>query len=156
LKEKVQLDEIDRRLLRALQVDASQSHAVLAEKVGASPASCWRRIRALEQAGILGQTMRLVDARAVGRGVSVMLQLRMKSHATEAREAFETFLRGRPEVMECHTMSGEWDYLMRVVVADVDDYQRFLMREMLTHPNVATAASHFALGQVKYTTALPV
>jgi DNA-binding Lrp family transcriptional regulator len=126
------------------------------KRSGLRPPPAGGRIRALEQAGILGQTMRLVDARAVGRGVSVMLQLRMKSHATEAREAFETFLRGRPEVMECHTMSGEWDYLMRVVVADVDDYQRFLMREMLTHPNVATAASHFALGQVKYTTALPV
>lgn len=152
----MQFDEVDRRLLRALQADASQSHATLAEQVGASPASCWRRIRALEKAGVLGPAVRLVDAVAVGRGVSVMLQLRMKSHATEARQAFEAFLTSRVEVMECHTMSGEWDYLMRVVVADVEDYQRFLMREMLTHPNVATAASHFALGQVKYTTAMPV
>jgi len=150
------LDDIDRRLLRALQEDASQTHAALAERVGASSASCWRRIRALEQSGVLGGTVRLVDPQRVGRGVSVMLQVRMKSHALDAREAFETFLRGRPEVMECHSMSGEWDYLMRIVVADVAGYERFLMRELLNHPNVATSASHFALSQVKYTTAVPV
>lgn len=156
MKERVQLDDIDRRLVRALQADASQSHASLAEQVGASPASCWRRIRALEQAGVLRGSVRLVDAYSIGRGVSVMVQLRMKSHATSDREAFEAFLRSRPEIMECHTMSGEWDYLMRVVVGGVEDYEHFLMREILNHPNVATAASHFALSQVKYTTVLPV
>jgi Lrp/AsnC family transcriptional regulator len=152
----IQLDEIDRRLLRALQDDASQSHAALAEKVGASPASCWRRIRSLEQSGVLGKAVRLLDAQSVGRGVNVMLQVRLRSHEQEARRAFETFMRGSPEVMECYAMSGEWDYLMRVVIADVADYERFLMRQLLNHPNVANAASHFALKQVKYTTVMPV
>jgi DNA-binding Lrp family transcriptional regulator len=156
VKETVQLDDIDRRLLRALQEDAGLSHAALAERVGASPASCWRRIRALEQAGVLTRTVRLVDAGRVGRGVSVMLQLRMNGHSPEVRRDFEAFVRGRPEVMECYSMSGEWDYLMRIVVADVADYERFLMREVLRHPNVAGAASHFALSQVKYETAIPV
>lgn len=156
MKEPVRLDDIDRRLLRALQADASLSHAALAERVGASPASCWRRIRALEQAGVLRGTVRLVDPDAVARGVSVMLQVRMKSHASEARQAFESFVGGRPEVMECYSMSGEWDYLMRIVVADVADYERFLMRELLNHPNVDNSASHFALSQVKYTTAVPI
>jgi Lrp/AsnC family transcriptional regulator len=150
------MDDIDRRLLRALQEDASLSHAALAEAVGSSPASCWRRIRALEEAGVLRPPVRLVDAAKVGRGVSVMLQCRVKSQAPDLRSAFETFLRGRPEIMECHAMSGEWDYLMRIVVADVADYQRFLMRDLLNHPNVAASASHFALGMVKYTTAIPV
>lgn len=150
------MDEIDRRIVRELQADASVSHAALAEKVGASPTSCWRRIRALEEAGVLRGSVRLVDPQKVGRGVSVMLQVRTKSHALDVREAFETYLRGRPEIMECFSMSGEWDYLMRIVVADVSDYERFLMRELLNHPNVATSASHFALSQVKYTTALPV
>ena len=156
MKDTHQLDEIDRKLLRALQADASQSHAVLAEQVGASPASCWRRIKALEAAGVLREAVRLVDAERVGRGVNVMCQLRMKSHATPQRQEFEAFLRARPEIMECHSMSGEWDYLMRVVVADVAGYERFLMGVILNHPNVATAASHFALSQVKYTTAMPV
>lgn len=156
MKDDVHFDEIDRKLLRALQHDASLSHAALAEQVGASPASCWRRIKALEGAGVLKDSVRLVDAEKVGRGVNVMCQLRMKSHATAQRQEFEAFLRGRPEIMECHSMSGEWDYLMRVVVADVAGYERFLMGTLLNHPNVANAASHFALSQVKYTTAMPV
>jgi len=151
-----QIDELDRRLLRLLQDDASLSHAALAEALGASAASCWRRIRALETAGVLRATVRLVDARRVDRGVSVICQLRMKSHEQKAREDFESFVRSRAEIMECHSMSGEWDYQMRVVVADVADYERFLMREILRHPAVATAASHFALSQIKYTTAIPV
>ena len=156
MNEAIQLDEIDRRLIRALQEDATLSQAALAERVGASPASCWRRIRALEQVGVLKETVRLVDPRKVGRGVSVIVQVRLKSHAGELKEAFETFLRERPEIMECHSMSGEWDYLMRIVVADVADYERFLSHELLNHPNVATSTSHFALARVKYTTAVPI
>jgi Lrp/AsnC family transcriptional regulator len=151
-----QLDEIDRKLLRALQDDAGSSHATLAESVGASPASCWRRIKALEQSGVLKSAVRLVDPALVGRGVSVMLQVRMKSHAEAERSSFETFLQSRPEILECYSMSGEWDYLMRIVVEGVADYEHFLMRQVLNHPNVATSASHFALSQVKYTTAIPV
>ncbi len=151
-----QIDETSRRILRALQKDASLSHAALAETVGASSASCWRRVRALEAAGILGPMVRLVDAERVGRGVNVMCQLRMKSHASVDRLEFERYLQGKGEIMECHSMSGEWDYLLRVVVPDVAGYERFLMRDLLGHPNVATAASHFALSQVKYTTAIPV
>ena len=150
------LTELDRKLLRALQKDASLSHAALAEEVGASSASVWRRIRVLEQAGILGATVRLVQPDRVGCGVNVMLQVRMRSHAPDKRLDFEAFIQGRPEVLECHSMSGEWDYLMRIVAADVADYERFLMRDMLNHPNVATSASHFSLNQVKYTTAVPV
>lgn len=150
------MDEIDRKLLRQLQNDAGLSHAALAETVGASPASCWRRIKAMEAAGVLGPAVRLVDPVAVGRGVNVMCQLRMKSHAPADRQAFEAYLFTRGEVMEAYSMSGEWDYLLRVVAADVAGYERFLMGQLLNHPNVATAASHFALSQVKYSTALPV
>lgn len=150
------LDAVDRKILEALQADASISNAALAEQVGTSTASCWRRVKALEEGGLLKATVRLVDAVKVGRGVNVMCQVRMKSHAPDDRTAFEDYLRTRPDVMEAHTMSGEWDYLLRVVARDVDGYEKFLMRDLLNHPNVATAASHFALNQVKYTTALPV
>ena len=136
--------------------DAGLSHAALAEKIGTSPASCWRRIKGLEDSGILKPPVRLIDPASVGRGVSVMLQVRLRSHAPELRQEFESFLQSRAEVMECHSMSGEWDYLMRIVVSDVSGYERFLMRELLNHPNVATSASHFALSQVKYTTVVPV
>jgi Lrp/AsnC family transcriptional regulator len=156
MKEVDQLDEVDRRLLRALQADADQSQAALAEQVGASAASVWRRVRSLEEAGVLRGAVRLVDPQKVGRGVSVICQLRMRSHVAEERAKFEAFVQTREEIAECFAMSGEWDYLLRVVVHDVADYERFLMRELLMQPTVATASSHFALSQVKYTTAVPV
>lgn len=96
------LDEIDRRLLRLLQEDAAVSHATLAEQAGASPASCWRRIRALEEGGVLIRTVRLVEPGRVGLGVNVMAQVRLRSHALSDRQAFETFLATRAEVMEAH------------------------------------------------------
>jgi Lrp/AsnC family transcriptional regulator len=156
MKRPVPLDDLDRRLLRALQADAGLSHMALGEAVGASSASCWRRVRALEAAGVLLGAVRLVDPASVGCGVSVMVQVRMKSHAYEMRQAFEDFVRARPEVVDCHSMSGEWDYLMRVVAEDVAGYERFLMRDLLHHPNVASTASNFSLSHVKSTTVLPV
>ncbi|WP_176595814.1 MULTISPECIES: Lrp/AsnC family transcriptional regulator [Sphingobium] len=156
MKQDRQMDAIDRKIVAALQEDATLSHADLAERVGASSASCWRRIKALETAGILAGTVRLVDPEKVGRGVNVLCNIRMRSHAQESRRAFEQFVDGRPEIVECFSMSGEWDYLLRVVVADVADYNRFLMMTLLGHPSVAGAASHFALSMTKFTTALPV
>lgn len=149
------LDLVDRKILNALQEDASLSHAELAEQVGASAASCWRRIKSLEAAGYLLKTVRLVDPEMIGRGVNVLCNVRMRSHAVDSRESFEAFVRGRPEIVECFSMSGEWDYLMRIVVADVSDYHAFLMRHVLGHASVSGAASHFALETTKYTTAYP-
>lgn len=151
-----QLDDIDRRILSILQDDSDVTHAVLAERVGSSSASCWRRIKALEDAGILRKTVRLVDADLVGKGVNVLCHLRMKSHAPEQRQAFESFVHSRDEIMECYSMSGDWDYLVRIVAKDVADCEQFLMRTLLGHPSVSTTSSHFALSQVKYSTAIPV
>jgi DNA-binding Lrp family transcriptional regulator len=150
------MDNIDRQILRSLQVDGSLSVAALAAQVGTSTASCWRRVRSLEAAGVLGRTVRLVDARKVHRGVNVMCQVRLKSHAPESRRSFERLLESHEEIMECYAMSGEWDYLLRIVVADIDEYERFLMKHVLNHESVATVASNFALSQLKYSTALPV
>ncbi len=151
-----QLDAIDRKLLYELQRDASLSHAELAERVGASTASCWRRIRALEADGVLHRPVRLVDAARVGRGVNVLCHIRITSHSAETTQAFESFVASRDEIIECYSMSGDWDYLLRILVADVEDYNRFLMRTVLRHPAVATGSSHFALAQVKYTTAVSI
>lgn len=151
-----QIDAIDRRILTELQADGALSHADLAERVGASAASCWRRVKALEGAGVLRATVRLVDAAAVGHGVNVLCNLRVRSHTREVRASFEDFVRSRPEILDCYSMSGDWDYLLRVVAADVADYERFLMGVLLEHPSVGSASSHFALAQVKHTTAVPV
>ena len=150
------LDPIDRKLLHELQRDASISHAELAERVGASTASCWRRMRALEADGVLRRQVRLVDAARIGRGVNVICHIKIKNHSAETTEAFESFIASRDEIIECYSMSGDWDYLLRILVADVEDYNRFLMRTVLRHPSVATGSSHFALSQVKYTTAVPI
>ncbi|MBD9374553.1 Lrp/AsnC family transcriptional regulator [Rhizobium sp. ARZ01] len=152
----IELDAVDRQILRVLQRQADISHAALSEKVGASSASCWRRIKALEAAGVLGETVRLVEPEAIGRGLNVFCQVRMKSHDPAARRDFERFVESHDEVLECYSMSGEWDYLLRVVAADVRDYERLLMHGILTHEAVANSSSHFALKSVKYTTALPV
>lgn len=156
MKDPDQIDAIDRRIVRALQADASLSHAALAEQVGASPASVWRRIRALEQNGVLGPTVRLADAKALGWSVNVMCQVRMIRQTADEKARFEEFIQSRAQIVECYSMSGEWDYLLRIVVGSVEDYELFVMRELLGHPSVATAASNFALRQVKYTTAIPV
>lgn len=150
------LDPIDRKLLHELQRDASISHADLAERVGASTASCWRRIRALEADGVIVRQVRLVDAKRIGRGLNVICHIKIRNHSAETTEAFESFIASRDEIIECYSMSGDWDYLLRILVADVEDYNRFLMRMVLRHPSVATGSSHFALAQVKYTTAIPL
>ena len=86
----------------------------------------------------------------------MVCNVRVRSHAREIRSEFEEFIRNRPEIIECYSMSGDWDYLLRIVAADVADYEHFLMRTLLEHPSVGGASSHFALSMTKYTTALPV
>lgn len=149
------LDQVDKAILRVLQQEGGVSQAQLAERVGASAASCWRRINKLEEAGVLGKTVRLVDPDAIGKGLNVFCQIRMKSHDPAARHDFELFINSHAEILECYSMSGEWDYLIRAVVGNVREYEALLMRGILTHEAVLTSSSHFALKAVKYTTALP-
>lgn len=156
MKHKSGLDDVDRRILRALQIDALLSHADLADRVSSSAASCWRRIRSLEAQGILGPAVRLLDAVKVNCGVNVICNVRMRSHDGQSITSFEEFVASRSEIMDCYSMSGDWDYLLRIVAADVADYERFLMRILLHHPSVGAASSHFALSQTKYATQLPV
>ena len=150
------LDALDRRILKIVQRQGNLSQAELAERVSTSPASCWRRLKALEEDGILRETVRLVDPVKVGKGLNVICQVRMKSHAEDARGQFEKFALAHDKVMECYSMSGEWDYLVRVIVHDVREYEEFLMRELLAQGSVATSASHFALKRVKSTTEIPI
>ena len=156
MTEEFHLDAVDQRIVRALQRDASLSHAALAETVGASAASVWRRVRNLEKEGVLGAAVRLADAGRLGRSVNVMCQVRMRRQTVDARAEFEDFIQSSREIVECYAMSGEWDYLLRIAVRDVADYDRFIRKGVLAHPSVAHAASNFALRQVKYTTAIPV
>ena len=156
MKQNCTLDAIDRKILAELQRDAAISNAELGDRVGSSSASCWRRVRTLEANGVLLQSVRLVDPVKVGLSVNVLCNVRMRSHSSEAIASFESFVHARPEVLECYSMSGGWDYLLRIVAADVSGYERFLMRALLEHASVATALSQFALAQTKHTTSLPL
>ncbi|MGN6356499.1 MAG: Lrp/AsnC family transcriptional regulator [Novosphingobium sp.] len=156
MKKIVKLDALDRRILAQLQRDASLSNAELAERVGSSGPSCWRRIRQLEDAGVLKGAVRLADAELLGQSVNVLCQVRMRDYSAECVERFEELVQRNDRIMECYSISGDWDYLMRIVASDVADYEQFLMRVMLKHPSIAGASSHFALSITKYQTALPV
>jgi len=156
MKQLISLDPIDRRIVKELQQDASIGNAELGERVGASGPSCWRRIRALEDLGVLTRLVRLADADKLHCGVNVLCNIRMSSHSSESIEAFNTFVAAHGQIMECYSMSGDWDYLLRIVASDVSDYEEFLMRTLLKHASVAAASSHFVLSVTKFTTAYPV
>ncbi len=150
------LDEIDSRILRVLQENARISNVELAETVGISPSPCWRRVRELESSGVIDRYVTLVKPGAVGLPVSVFVQVSLERQIETSLEEFEAAVLARPEVMECYLMTGDADYLLRVVLPDLDAYERFLLDHLTRISCVASIKSSFALKQVKYRTALPV
>lgn len=152
----VDLDVVDRRILAVLQENARISNVDLAEQVGMSPSPCWRRVKTLEDSGVIAKHVSLVDPAAVGLPVSVFVQVTLERQIETALETFEQTVLARPEVMECYLMTGDSDYLLRVVVADLSAYERFLMDHLTRLNGVASIKSSFALKQVKYRTALPL
>ena len=152
----MKLSASDRRLLQALQSDVTQSQSDLAEGAGLSRTSCWRRIRDFEEAGLIRQKVALLDPKIAGFGIEVLLLVAMTEHTDENRRDFENHVRNLPEVLECFSVSGERDYMLQVIAADMDSYTDFLNTEILKHPAVRSASSTFVLKRVKYSTALPL
>ena len=153
---KMSLDAIDRRILAVLRDNARVSNVELAELSGVSASPCWRRVRELERTDVISQYVTLVNPAAVGLPVSVFIQVSLEKQVEYALEVFENAILERPEVMECYLMTGDADYMLRVVVANLEAYERFLMDHLTRVPAVANIRSSFALKQVKYRTALPV
>lgn len=151
-----ELDAIDRKILARLQDNARIANVELSEAVGLSPAPCLRRVRALEERGVIRKHVTLLDPGAVGLPVSVFVNVSLERQIEKALQRFESAIRTRPEVMECYLMTGDADYLLRVVCADLVAYERFLLDHLTQIPGVASIRSSFALKQVKYSTALPV
>jgi Lrp/AsnC family leucine-responsive transcriptional regulator len=151
-----QIDPIARNILSILQEDARISNLDLARRVGLSPSPCLRRVRELERSGLVRRHVTLLDPQALGLGVSVFIQVRLDRQIERSLETFEAAVLVRPEVMECYLMTGDSDYLLRVVVPDVPAFERFLVEHLTRVPGVANLRSSFALKQVKYTTALPL
>lgn len=150
------LDEIDRRLLRALQQDGRLTATELAEKVGLTTSPCLRRLRMLENAGIIRGYTALVDQLKVGLPVSVFVSIKLDRQSEDAMQRFEAAVRRCPEVLECYLMTGPRDYLLRVVASDLADYERFVKSTLTRIEGIANIESSFALGQVKHSNALPI
>ena len=150
------LDAIDRRILEALQRDAKITNVELAAQVHLSPSPCLARVRALEEAGVIQRYVTLLDPLRVGKAVSVFIQVRLEQQVEKTLKNFEAAVSGWPEVMECYLMTGDSDYLLRVVVPDIAALERFILDRLTTIRGVANIRSSFALKQVKYETALPL
>lgn len=153
---KLKLDAIDRKILTALQEDARLSNVQLAGKVGLSPSPCLRRVKMLEKAGALQGYHAALDRNAVGLGLTVFVGIRVERHHEETATAFRTSVQNLPEVFSCHLVSGESDFLLQVVVADLAAYERFLSGTLLRLPGVIDIRSNFAIQTVKSQGELPL
>lgn len=150
------MDVLDLRILDALQKDATLSISELAERVGLSHTPCWRRLKKLEESGVILGRKVLLDAKAVGLGVIVLAEVRLKVHDEAALEAFEASVRNCDEIVDCFTVSGDRDYQLRILVKNVAEYEAFLKKTLLHLPSVASVNSVFVLKSVKQTTHIPI
>ena len=152
----MRLSRTDRRLLNELQRDATRNQSELAERVGMSRTSCWRRIREFEEAGLIERQVVLLNPKVAGFNIQVLLLVAMTEHTDENRQSFERHVSLLPEVTECFSVSGDRDYVLHVVVKDMDTYNDFLNAQVLKHSAVRSASSTFVLRRVKYSTVLPL
>ena len=150
------MDEVDLKILRLLQEIPGISAARLAQKVGLSHTPCWRRVKQLEASGAIMERAVILDPRTMGLDITVFANIRLKAHDEETLLAFEQAAHDRQEIADCFSMSGESDYILRIIISSIDDYERFLKKVLLHLPGVASVSSHFALKCVKKTTRLPI
>ncbi|MEW9921935.1 Lrp/AsnC family transcriptional regulator [Marimonas sp. MJW-29] len=148
-------DDIDRRILDELQRDAAQSLETIGDKVGLSRNACWRRIGALEKAGVIRGRVTLLDPKALGLGLTVFIQVRTNAHAADWLKTFSTAVRTIPEIMGVYRMSGDLDYLIRAQVADMAGYDR-LYQTLIGKVPLSDVSASFVMEEIKETTALPL
>jgi Lrp/AsnC family transcriptional regulator len=151
----MELSASDRKLLAALQTDSGLSQIELADRSGLSRTSVWRRIRELEEAGVIEGRVALLSSKALGLQIHVLLSVSMVQHSDAVRQSFESHVEGLSEVMNCFSVSGERDYVLQIISRDMESYNDFLNTKILHHDSVRSASSSFALRRVKYTTELP-
>jgi len=150
------LDRVDRRILDALQGDARISNQELAKKVGLSAAPCWRRLRRLEEEGFISGYATLLNGAAIGLPILAYALVSLENHHPETVRQFDRLIQDRPEVLECHSMSGANDYLLRIVAASMEAYEHFLSTQLLQSAAVRSVNTSFVLRTKKSTTRLPV
>ena len=154
------LDKLDRAILRSLQRNGRETYDVVGEQVGLSASAVLRRVKRLEDVGVITRYVALVKPEAVGLGLTAYLNVRLEkhteSHKRNPMDVFRASVQVWPEVVECVSLTGDMDYLLRVVVTDMTHYSRFIMDTLLKHPSVEDCKTSFVLDSVKATTALPV
>jgi Lrp/AsnC family transcriptional regulator len=149
------MDKLDKKILEHLQKNGGLTAAELADRIGLSKAPCWRRIKRLEEAGVIKQTVALLDARSLNLGTTVFVTLKTGNHSEAWFDKFVKAVRDIPEVTEIHRMSGDVDYLMRIVVPDIDAYD-LVYKRLIASVEFQDVSASFALETIKYTTALPL
>jgi DNA-binding Lrp family transcriptional regulator len=147
---------LESRMLEILQEDASISIAELAKATNCSSATCWRRLQNLEERGVIGPPVRVVDPAKVGRGMDAFCQIRMKSQDGKSRARLQSAMESEPTIVEVYSISGEWDYLLHMVVRDIADLESILMSRILELDCVANTSTIFVLRRIKHTTQIPV
>ena len=150
------LDDIDRRIVQALQADGRMSILDLAAQVGLSPSPCARRVRLLEEAGVIKGYVAVIDQEKLGLPVSVFASIKLERQREEELDRFGAAVQRWPEVADCYLMTGQRDYLLRIIVSDLAAYERFLKDKLTRLDNVASIESSFALGQVKRSFSVPL
>ncbi|HSV36493.1 MAG TPA: Lrp/AsnC family transcriptional regulator [Ramlibacter sp.] len=160
MDEIAQLDKLDKAILRRLQANGRETYDVIGEQVGLSSSAVLRRVKRLEEAGVIDRYVALVKPEAVGLGLTAYINVRLEkhteSHKRNPMDLFRASVQTWPEVVECAALTGEMDYLLRVVVQDMAHYSRFIMDTLLKHPSVEDCKTSFVLDRVKATTAIPV
>jgi DNA-binding Lrp family transcriptional regulator len=152
----INLDVIDLRILAELQADGALSNVALARRVHLSPSPCLMRVKALEAGGVIQRYVALASAAALGLGLNVFISISLKEQSRQALTTFEQRIAEHDEVMECYLMTGDSDYLIRVVVRDMADLEKFILEQLTPIPGIEKIRSSFALKQVRYKTALPL
>ncbi|WP_165672127.1 Lrp/AsnC family transcriptional regulator [Metapseudomonas otitidis] len=150
------LSPIDRKILRLLQHNADLSAAEVAERVELSQSPCWRRIHRLQEEGLIERKVALLNPQRLGFSITVFVNVKLSAHGRNNLTEFEDAIVGYPEVLECYTMAGGSDYLLKVVAKDIAGYERFLRDHLLQRPHVQEAHSNIAMSEVKRTTELPL
>ena len=154
------LDKLDRAILRGLQENGRETYDVIGEQVGLSPSAVLRRVKRLEESGVIDRYVALVQPETVGLGLTAYLNVRLEKYSETSKrnpmDVFRASVQTWPEVVECVSLTGEMDYLMRVVVADMQHYSRFIMDTLLKHPSVQDCKTSFVMDRVKVTTAVPL
>lgn len=152
----MELDALDRRILKALQRDGRMQNVELAKEVSLSPSACLRRVRLLEEAGVIERYVAVLNANKVGKGLTVFARVWLKGQDVETVDHFTEAVRKLPEVVECHLMAGDCDFLLRIVAADLDDYRQFQIKHLTRIKGVQSVKTEIPMQKIKLTSEIPV